>query len=155
MRSALQCPLPYDQLFDIDARKVLPENSSFIDSCNFTKKYMSELKDRGSMDLDSIYNISTKPCDLLNAEDIYHTTAVHLHLLFGLPVYRVNTLFSKINTTHECTPHSKTAIHYHIKFNSPDKDILTFEERYHDATISFWVFPDRVVFQTEDGIDSW
>lgn len=43
----------------------------------------------------------------------------------------------------------------HINHHGDDKKVLTMSETKDNTTISFWLFDDKVVFQTEGGIESW
>jgi hypothetical protein len=160
--SALLCPLKYEELFDIDIRTVLPLDSHTLEGFNRKRKFAeernAERKAEGKPimydDVDAVYKIST--CKAENGfMDCHKSIIEHLTELFNVPIYELNDYFAKVDTTHDTTIYSKTAIHYHINHYGNDKPVISFKENQNNDTIAFWLFADKVVYKRVEGIDSW
>lgn len=152
--SILRCKYSYNELFDTDTRNILSPESDILEHMNWWKTQLE--KDGGKVKVDNfdfLFKFDTE--EVVKVDSVWYTTAEHLKELFGVPAYHIKEHFGKMNTTHERSIYSDTAIHYHVNHNGGDKPILTFKENYHNHTISFWLFEDKVVFKDESGIDSW
>lgn len=150
--NSLLCVYKYNELFETDIRDFLSEHSHTLNSANHIFKVYSEhVKERDNLH-NIIYKIDTKLVNI--SDDVYGKTAKYLGNLFNLPVYRVTGLVN-VNTIHDLGRFSESAIHYHMIQEGWDKDIINWDQHMKNMTVSFWVFEDRVVFQSQDGIDSW
>jgi hypothetical protein len=148
----LKCKYSYNELFDTDVRKFLSPDSNMVKDMNWWKEQFE--KDKLKVDnYDFVFRFDTE--EIIKVDSCWYTTSEHLKELFGVPAYHIKEHFGKMDTTHEKSIYSKTAIHYHINHFGGDKPILTFKEKYHNHTISFWLFDDKVVFRGESGIDTW
>jgi hypothetical protein len=145
--SKLLCPHKYEDLFNVDIRPLFEKDSITIssadDSYNVHKDIFTE---------DRFYFLSVEP--VTSDHDYYGNIAGHLYDLFKVPVYKVYDLWFKINTIHDRSIYN-SGIKYHINHYGGDVPIITSKENRKNRTISFWLFEDKVVFKTEDGIDAW
>jgi hypothetical protein len=152
--SILKCKYSYNELFDTDVRKFLSSDSDMLEDMNWWKTQFEKDKDKLKVEnTDFVFKFETE--EVVKVDSCWYTTAEHLKTLFGVPAYHIKEHFGKMNTTHEKSIYSDTAIHYHVNHNGGDKSVLTFKENYHNDTISFWLFEDKVVFRGESGIDTW
>lgn len=148
---SLKCKYSYEELFDTDIREIFAPDSYLIE---MTKHSIEVKKERGR-DIDEAdeYRVLMH---LVNDGDIRSETANHLKSLFGdLPVYAINSIRGTADTTNEISKFSKSAIHYHINHNGGDGDYISKDANGGNITISFWLFDDRIVIQSEHGIELW
>ena len=103
---------------------------------------------------ENIYNVNVEKAEY-GFGDCCKAIIEHLKELFNVEVFELQDYFAKIDTTHDTTIYSKTAIHYHMNHFGNDKPIITFKENQHNDTICFWLFADRIVYKRVEGIDSW
>jgi hypothetical protein len=144
----LKCKYTYKELFETDVRTFLPSDSSTLETINNKVEFYSSISKK--FDYNEMY--------IIGVSESKHFTEISKHLeeLFKRPAFMVNNMFTlKLDTTHEKSKFSETAIHYHMNFFGGDKELLTRLENYHNTTISFWLFDDKVIYQTEGGIGSW
>lgn len=149
--SSLKCKYKYEELFDVDLRNILFIDSKMIKHMNWSYNHFKEIQ---SDVKDEIF-YKFKTTEISENDDCYGEIAKHLKQLFSLPVHHAHETFNNIDTIHEKSRFSESAIHYHMNFFGDDKPVITSKENYHNSTISFWLFDDKVVFKHEDGIDSW
>jgi len=147
----MTCKYKYEELFDIDVREVLPVDSRTLSQL----KRKCEIYSKNSKMVESDFYILTTVTNENSYTDCFKEVYEHLNNLFNRPVYMIDEMFARIDTTHERSKYSDSAIHYHMNFFGDDKPVITFKENQKNVTISFWLFEDRVVFKNEDGIDSW
>jgi len=149
--SVLKCKYKFEDLFETDVRNFLNPDSRMLEHMGFMNDSKLNISEK------LIYSFSVRSSenqsDLFN--DVYGETVKHLKDLFGLPVFKANEFLGSIDTTHEKSRFSESAIHYHINHHGGDKPILTRDEKSGNVTIAFWVFDDKVVFKFSSGIDTW
>jgi hypothetical protein len=147
--STLKCEYEYSHLFENDIRNILPSDSKKLKEFKDTWDYFEE-KELNNNTEDKFYVFNTYK----TKED--DTVAAHLRELFGdVEVLKVSEAIHSIDTIHEKSIYSNTAIHYHINFHGGEKEIRSRQENYHNTTISFWFFGDRIVYKYNSGIASW
>jgi hypothetical protein len=149
--SILKCKYKFEEIFYTDVRTLLTPDSKQLE--NFNRKFNFYKEHNHNVSEEEHYQVDVE--ELSETDNCYGSIATHLKQLFGVPVYMISELFVTIETIHENNIFSQTAIHYHINYFGDDKPIINFKENYDNVTISFWLFDDKVVFKTEDGIDSW
>lgn len=170
--SELICKEPYEKMFNLDIRENIKDDK-FYEKCEkiaeFYKKNLKKeevdkqwmLKSESEVDrlkknLEIIDNkLYKKACKSLIP--IYQNIENHLKELFNIKTVEEvskTLIFEKLPARHGLNIYSQNAIHYHMNFYWK-KDILSFEENQYNATIAFWLFKDRLVYQKEDGIDTW
>lgn len=153
--SQLKSAVPYDKMFNVDIRDVLPTDSKFLDRYSRSFDIWSDLLegDRLIKFENRFFKLTTeKVCEDDCLDGLIIT---HLKKLFNLPVHRINETYIKIDTIGDNTVYSQSATHYHINNASDDVRIIDFSSNRENVTISFWLFDDLVVFRREDGIDTW
>lgn len=150
----LKCPYSYFDLFEKDIRDMNIESKFFEKMLNSILEHNEFMKNIVGENFRENFKIKTEKID--SGDNLYGHIVNHMEDLFGLPVYIVCDFLYQLDTIHdEKSPYVQTAIHYHLNHFAGDKNVITSQENKKNCTISFWLFDDRVVFKTEDGIDSW
>jgi hypothetical protein len=147
----MKCKYDYTELFDIDIRTVLPSDSKTLERANRTAKILNA---KYKIQEDEMYTLRIRENNN-SYTDCFVEVYNHLAQLFNKPVYMVDQMNLSINTTHDNSKYSNSAIHYHMNHFGGDKPMRTRKEDEHNMTISFWLFDDKVVFMKEDGIECW
>jgi len=149
---SLLCKYKYNELFEVDIRTILTDDSLTLDYSNMYFNRYNELRP-GIYDERDFFVFDTELISF--DDDIWGETAKHLTELFGVPAYKVDELYNRIDTTHDHTIYKYSATHYHINHHGNDAKVIGFEDHQKNRTVSFWLFEDRIVFKTNDGIDTW
>lgn len=152
--SDIECVNTFEEIFETDLRDIYPDKKSRMrDKLDFSYDNWSDaIKDKEKLERNT-YFPTLRPVD----ESTHFGSVVkYLKDLFNVPVFQLKIGFlDSIDTTHERSTIMDNAVHMHINHNGNEKEVLTMEESQNNLTISFWLFKDKVVFQTEGGITSW
>lgn len=151
--STLKCQYSYDELFNTDIREIQSPDCEPLHNIN----RMNEMqKGKDIRPLPYILDSTIYKCDPNNTHfiDGWDSPVIkYLEQLFKVPVYRLGML--KISEDDKPSKLSLSGTYFHITHFGDDKPTINFNENYHNRTILFWLFDNKLVFQYETGIDSW
>lgn len=141
----LRCVYSFSDLFETDIRLLQSENC--YPRKLIEKRYLKCLSEGKTFDKDRFF------VDVYSENSTNHWNEPLIKWLedtFKVPVYAV----CDINEHFEQGILTKSATYLHITHFGDDKKILKTGENYHNRTICFWLFEDKLVFKYEDGKDS-
>jgi hypothetical protein len=146
----LRCIYSYAELFQTDLRELQQgENSWPLASINRRNKDAKEDGTRMRSYLLEEY------IDLVNPERHWNAPLMqYLQKTFNVPIYEIMG-FERVNEAQHKNKLTYSKTFWHINIFNNDKPEITMNENESNRTIAFWLFEDRLVFQTEDGIDTW
>ncbi len=150
--SELICKEPYEKMFHIDIRENI-KDGKFFENCKQSVDFLKQQLTLNKEVEENLWIIKTET----KSFDKYIED--HLKDLFRVEIierFSGNLIITGgcLPTTHEINIYSRNVIFYHINFYL-NKKILSFKENQNNATIAFWLFKDRLVYQLESGIDTW
>ena len=140
-----KCPYTFDEVFSHDVRDIQDKDNSPL------REY-ARLEELGH---GRDYKIKPDKCELSDHPiDGWDTEIVKkmMELFNVTDVYEVRDRISEYRNKSILTK-SATLLHI-IHFNLEKKEI-TFDENYNNRTIIFWLFDDKLVFQYEEGKDTF
>ncbi len=158
--SEVLCEYSFDELFNKDLREIQnPENYPLKKILwrneYFGEKYKDEPEKAGSF--------ITKDFKI-QLED-YYLNECGLKQWDLILVNKLKELFNrekifyvwdeKINEWHSQSILGKSATFFHYNQFNIDKEYISSDENEMNRTISFWLFEDCLVFQYEEGKDTW
>jgi hypothetical protein len=77
----------------------------------------------------------------------------YLESLFNVPVFFISENVREHNEQSKLT---ESIIYMHVNhFGSKENKDITSDDSYHNRTIGFWLFNDKLVFQYEGGKENW
>ena len=149
------CSCSYSELFETDVREIQ-------DAKEYPRKGLEARQERASKR--DNYDKLVCEKDYVLAEYIVLQKGTDTHPIggwdapitkyleetFKVPVYN---LYENIREHWKLSKLSKSGTLMHITHFGNDKEVITFDENYHNRTIMFWLFKDKLVFQYEDGKD--
>jgi hypothetical protein len=153
----IKCASTYAELFETDYRELFKDEPKVIERLNKTFEIMNkgcEIKEN----IESIEKYIYFPCVEISSEwylkDCFPKIIKHLEDMFGLPVYGWDG--DRINLTHNMSKLKSEGYCYHITKENEDKFSIPNTHTIDDNhTVMLWVFDDRIVFTTMDGIGTW
>lgn len=153
----LLCKYSYDELFETDVRELqkgMEEHNNPVKMklWRLEKDYYKNYK---NWDEDKYFKISFDLSNVSEKEDHWNKPLVdYLEETFGVPVYNIWNDKVREHNTQGKLCESMTLMHVN-HFGGVDKKKISREENECNRTIGFWLFEDRIIFQDEDGKDTW
>lgn len=145
-----KCKYSFNELFNVDLRTVqntedYPLKMKLMEWDKWGKQ--TKLTEEEYFKI-FLHEENPKPTDYN-----FHSTT-HLKKLFGVSkVYRISEMAS-INEHHTYTKLSKSGTLFHVLHDTHIKE-LEQKKAHRNHTILFWLFDDKLVYQSESGKSTW
>lgn len=151
--STLKCKLTFKELFQTDIREI--QNAGDYPLDELVVEAEDKRKD-GLIVPDDFFLLERKLHFQSGEEESFggwdNQIIQYLQKEFKAPVYRLRPIMNENNRSSKL---SQSCTYMQITHFGNDKPVISRKENYHNRTILFWLFDDKLIFQYADGIGTW
>lgn len=155
LKKDLICRYTYKELFETDLRELQSGLKEVDPLCVKLRKIENKwFEGSKNWDETEYFKAGYRVRNVSEEKDYWNYPLVqYLEKLFGVTVYRIN---EKVREHNEQSKLYESITLMHINyFGGIDNKVITLDEGYHNRTIGFWLFEDKLIFQYEDGKETW
>jgi hypothetical protein len=148
--SEIKCESTFDEIFKQDLRTIQNAEES-----HYPLKLLLHQEER---DIKRNFEISADHFKFILYEEGEESAWDKPLIDYLKEIFKVDKVYSpneKIIEHNHPTFLSKSGTLFHINIFNIDKELIIRDENYYNRTIMFWLFDDFLVFQYEDGKDTW